>query len=83
MIDWTKIGRAETHPVRVAILDAFDRADGKLSPADLTNAGCGSLVTVSYHVKALFNRGILDGAGTRPGRGGLEHFYVVNKRYRV
>lgn len=83
MIDWTKVGRAETHPVRLAILEAMERIGQPTSPRVLTELCVLDISTVSYHVTQLAKKGILAPAGTKPSRGATEHFYVIHDAYWV
>jgi predicted RNA-binding Zn ribbon-like protein len=38
------------------------------------------LANVAHHVRELAARGMVEGAGTRPVRGALEHFYTLSPR---
>jgi DNA-binding transcriptional ArsR family regulator len=75
MIDYKRLALAETHPLRVRILEALDGSE--MSPTMLADEFDEPLGNVSYHVKSLLDFGFLRLEKTEPRRGAVEHFYCV------
>ena len=73
--------KAVSHPLRAAVLDAFN--DGARSPRSVADELGESLKNVSYHVAVLRDLGAIELVDTRPRRGALEHFYRAKWRVRV
>lgn len=73
---WAKIA---THPMRLRILQAV-QAHGEVSPSTLAQELDERLGNVSYHVRTLLNRGMLELKRTEPRRGAVEHYYAVTPR---
>lgn len=71
-----RANKAISHPVRQKTI-ALLRAAGPLSPVQIARHVDGSLGTVSYHVRALHELGVIELVGTRPKRGALEHIYAL------
>lgn len=72
----TAVAKALSHPIRRKILRAMaGDANGGLSPAILSEELKTPLGTVAYHVRLLFEDGILKLVKTEPRRGAVEHFY--------
>ena len=67
---------------RLAVLEAFAAVD-RLSPVQAQPKLSLPLGNVSYHVRQLVEAGLLEGAGTTPRRGALEHFYRVTPKGRA
>lgn len=66
------------HPLRTEILKLFLRqGDDSLSPSDASRRLSESLSKVSYHFRALANRGVIDLVDSRQVRGSVQHFYVA------
>jgi DNA-binding transcriptional ArsR family regulator len=75
-MDWQLLARANTHPLRISILEVLEMDGGRcLSPSELAFELRMPLSNVNYHVTALFRSGILELAGERRVRGATEHFY--------
>ena len=75
-MDWQRLARANTHPIRVAVLEALSIDGGRtLSPKELSLELREPLATVNYHVGRLAACGLLELVGQRPVRGATEHFY--------
>jgi hypothetical protein len=75
-MDWQRLARANTHPLRVAILEALAIDGGRtLSPKELSLELQEPLATVNYHVTRLAADGLLELVGQRRVRGATEHFY--------
>jgi hypothetical protein len=75
-MDWEHLARANTHPLRVSILEVIGLDGGRtLSPKDLSVELGAPLGNVNYHVIELFGDGLLELAGERQVRGAVEHFY--------
>lgn len=65
--------RAIAHPVRIRALAMLDEQEA--SPVVLAKKLGQPLGTVSYHVRTLYDLGLLDLVRTRQRRGATEHFY--------
>jgi helix-turn-helix protein len=75
-VDWQRLARANTHPLRVSIVEVLSIDGGRvLSPSDLSYELGAPLSKVNYHVTELANSDIIDLVGERPVRGATEHFY--------
>ena len=75
-MNWQLLARANTHPLRISILEALELDDGRcLSPNDLSCELQVPLSNVNYHVTELYNTGLLELVDERPVRGATEHFY--------
>jgi DNA-binding transcriptional ArsR family regulator len=75
-MDWERLARANTHPLRVSILEALSLDGGRtLSPKDLSLELQAPLSTVNYHVTALKRSGLVEVVKERQVRGAIEHFY--------
>jgi hypothetical protein len=75
-MNWQGLARANTHPLRVSILEVFGIDGGRtLSPKDLSLELQAPLSTVNYHVTELANAGLLELHRERQVRGAVEHFY--------
>jgi predicted ArsR family transcriptional regulator len=75
-MNWELLARANTHPLRVSILEVLSLDDGRtLSPKDLSLELQAPLSTVNYHVTELRNSGLLAVVDERQVRGAIEHFY--------
>jgi DNA-binding transcriptional ArsR family regulator len=77
--DWL---HAVGHPYRVQILRHF-LATGTATPSDVAKALRLALNTVSHHVRALADRGIVRLAGRTQRRGAVAHHYQLTDRDRV
>jgi predicted transcriptional regulator len=75
-VDWQRLARANTHSLRVSILEVMSIDGGRtLSPKDLSIELQAPLSTVNYHVTELAKAGLLELKGERQVRGAVEHFY--------
>jgi hypothetical protein len=75
-MNWQLLARANTHPLRISILEVLGMDGGRtLSPSDLSYELRAPLSNVNYHVTELFRTGLLELAGERRVRGATEHFY--------
>ena len=75
-MNWELLARANTHPLRVSILEVLGLDGGRtLSPKDLSLELRASLSTVNYHVTELRKCGLLEVVDERQVRGAIEHFY--------
>lgn len=80
-MNWERLARANTHPLRVSILEVLG-IDGSrtLSPKDLSLELRAPLSTVNYHVTELRRSGLVEVVEEHQVRGAIEHFYrVVDK----
>jgi predicted ArsR family transcriptional regulator len=75
-MNWQLLARANTHPLRISILEALSMDGGRtLSPSDLSYELRTPLSNVNYHVTELRRTGLVELTGERPVRGATEHFY--------
>lgn len=75
-MNWELLARANTHPLRVSILEVLSLDKGRtLSPKDLSLELQAPLSTVNYHVTELRKSGLLKIAREQQVRGAIEHFY--------
>jgi DNA-binding transcriptional ArsR family regulator len=77
VIPWEKLARAETHPLRIKLFEAIDKASKPCSPIQLSKAFDVQLSTVSYHVKELHKAGLIEVVEEIPRRGAMEHRYAM------
>jgi len=77
-VNWELLARANTHPLRVSIVEVLNLDGGRiLSPKDLSLELQAPLSTVNYHVTELRNCGMLEIVDEQQVRGAIEHFYRV------
>ncbi len=77
-MNWELLARANTHPLRVSILEVLGLDGGRtLSPKDLSLELQAPLSTVNYHVTELRKCGLLEVVDEQQVRGAIEHFYRV------
>lgn len=75
-MNWELLARANTHPLRVSIVEVLNLDGGRiLSPKDLSLELQAPLSTVNYHVTELRNCGMLEIVDEQQVRGAIEHFY--------
>jgi predicted ArsR family transcriptional regulator len=75
-VNWERLARANTHPLRVSILEALSIDGGRtLSPKDLSLELQSPLSTVNYHVTELRRSDLVEVVDERQVRGAIEHFY--------
>jgi predicted ArsR family transcriptional regulator len=75
-VNWERLARANTHPLRVSILEALSSNGNRtLSPKRLSVELEAPLSTVNYHVTELCKSGLVEVVDERPVRGAIEHFY--------
>jgi hypothetical protein len=75
-VNWQLLARANTHELRVSILEVLGLDGGRtLSPKDLSLELQAPLSTVNYHVTQLHKSGLLELVEEQPVRGAREHFY--------
>ena len=75
-MNWELLARANTHPLRVSILEVLNLDGGRiLSPKDLSRELQAPLSTVNYHVTELRKCGLLEVVDEKQVRGAIEHFY--------
>ena len=73
-IDDPRYVKALAHPLRIRILAMLE--EQPTSPVQLAEKlGDATLGAVAYHVRTLFNLGLLELVGTRQRRGATEHVY--------
>lgn len=77
-MNWERLARANTHPLRVSILEVLSIDKGRtLSPKDLSLELQAPLSTVNYHVTELRRSNLVNVVDERQVRGAIEHFYRV------
>ena len=77
-MNWERLARANTHPLRVSILEVLNLDEGRtLSPKDLSLELQAPLSTVNYHVTELRHSNLVRVVDERQVRGAIEHFYRV------
>jgi predicted ArsR family transcriptional regulator len=75
-MDWQRLARANTHPLRISVLEVLSMDGGRtLSPSDLSYELRVPLSNVNYHVTELVRSGLIELARERQVRGATEHFY--------
>jgi len=75
-VNWERLARANTHPLRVSILEVLSLDGGRtLSPKDLSEELQAPLSTVNYHVTELRNSELVKIVDEEQVRGAIEHFY--------
>jgi predicted ArsR family transcriptional regulator len=75
-MNWQLLARANTHPLRVSILEVLSLDSGRtLSPKDLSLELQAPLSTVNYHVTELAKAGLIGMVAQHQVRGAIEHFY--------
>ncbi|MGO9754783.1 MAG: helix-turn-helix domain-containing protein [Solirubrobacteraceae bacterium] len=72
--------RAIAHPLRIRLLAMLNEEPS--SPVVLAGKLGQSLGTVSYHVRTLYDLGLLDLVSTRQRRGAMEHIYEARTHPR-
>jgi len=75
-MNWQLLARANTHPLRISILEILAMDGGRvLSPSDISHELRMPLSNVNYHVTELHRTGLVELTGECPVRGATEHFY--------
>lgn len=75
-MNWERLARANTHPLRVSILEVLSIDGGRtLSPKDLSLELQSPLSTVNYHVTELRRSNLVEVVDEQQVRGAIEHFY--------
>ena len=77
----TDIAKALGHPLRLELLRAL-RDRRVISPVEFSKEKGERLGNVSYHVRALFDLGVIAEAGMIPRRGAMEHRYSLTGEER-
>jgi DNA-binding transcriptional ArsR family regulator len=82
VLNWEVIARAETHPLRLSILERLlsspPNGDPGWSARTLATALEQPLPTISHHVRLLRQRGWLVELESRQVRGALQTFYRLS-----
>lgn len=79
-MNWQGLARANTHPMRISILEILGMDGGRtLSPSEISIELRSHLSSVSYHVRKLHEAELLELVTVRPVRGTKEHFYKEKK----
>jgi predicted ArsR family transcriptional regulator len=75
-MDWQRLARANTHPLRISVLEVLAMDGGRtLSPSDLSYELRVPLSNVNYHVTELVKSQLIELTSQRQVRGATEHFY--------
>jgi predicted ArsR family transcriptional regulator len=75
-MDWQRLARANTHPLRISVLEVLAMDGGRtLSPSDLSYELRVPLSNVNYHVTELVKSDLIELERQRQVRGATEHFY--------
>jgi hypothetical protein len=75
-VNWERLARANTHPLRVSILEVLNIDGGRtMSPKDLSLELRAPLSTVNYHVTELRDSDLVEVVDEQQVRGAIEHFY--------
>ena len=75
-MDWQRLARANTHPLRISVLEVLAMDGGRtLSPSDLSYELRVPLSNVNYHVTELVKSDLIELSRQRQVRGATEHFY--------
>ena len=75
-MDWQRLARANTHPLRISVLEVLAMDGGRtLSPSDLSLELRVPLSNVNYHVTELVKSDLIELIRQRQVRGATEHFY--------
>jgi DNA-binding IclR family transcriptional regulator len=75
-VNWQRLARANTHPLRISILEVLEMDGGRvLSPSDLSHELRMPLSNINYHVTELAKAELIELAHKRQVRGATEHFY--------
>jgi predicted ArsR family transcriptional regulator len=75
-MDWQRLARANTHPLRISVLEVLAMDGGRtLSPSDLSYELRVPLSNVNYHVTELVKSDLIGLERQRQVRGATEHFY--------
>jgi predicted transcriptional regulator len=72
---WQQLAIAETHPLRVQLLELIAASPEPLSPKMLAEETGEKLGNVSFHVSELAKKGLIELRRTEPARGALSHYY--------
>jgi hypothetical protein len=76
VVNWEAVARAETHPLRLRIVERAARLpDCRFSAKDLSDEWGDSLGTLSYHLRELHAQRLLAKAGDRTERGATQRYY--------
>ncbi len=75
MPNWEKLARAETHPERLAILEALEGSQEPLSAVDLAPRIGSYSGKIAWHLAKLVDGDLIELVCTKQGRGNAEKFY--------
>ncbi len=77
-IPWEQLARAETHALRISILEVLSLDGGRtLSPRELMHELQAPMATVNYHVTSLRRAKVIRLVHERAVGGAIEHFYCL------
>jgi DNA-binding transcriptional ArsR family regulator len=75
-----KVAHTLSHPIRIGYLRKLRQlgVHGRLSPVTFADSSDEPLATVAYHVRVLFDAGVIEVAETVQRRGAKEHRYSLS-----
>jgi predicted transcriptional regulator len=77
-LDWERLARAETHPLRISIFEVLAMDGGRtLAPNELRYELRAPLATINYHVTELRKAALIRLAHEQQVGGTMEHFYCL------
>jgi DNA-binding transcriptional ArsR family regulator len=76
-VNWEKLARAETHPLRVKLLEAIEESPEPLYSGDLTPMFDADGQSVKYHLSELEKAELLELDHTEQRRGKKARFFRV------
>jgi len=84
-VDWGNFVPRIVHPTKVAIFEALSRLGHELSSVQMAKMFGDPkmhVTHISYHARALAEKGALVQVAERPVRGAVERFYYFPELYR-
>jgi hypothetical protein len=79
-LPWERIARQYIHPRALAIIEFMVEYGEPVSPLTAFKAfdgAAGSFGDVSYHFRALRDKGLIEPVRTKQVRGAVQHFYAL------
>lgn len=73
--------KALAHPIRMQIVSLLEATTR--SPSDLAEILDEPLGKVSYHVRTLADKGLIELVDSQPRRGAVEHYYTLSTRWVI
>src|SRR3954464_3481493 len=80
-MDWQRLARANTHPLRISVLEVLAMDGGRTLPPRAPRYELPRpLSNATYHVTELVKSPLIELASQRQVRGATEHFYRLARR---